>query len=122
MNEVVKRSELSQTTDINRDTDKTGTFDMVGGAGIGMNASGATGPITKAISQRRSHRRQWRIFECVAMILLDATLITAAFRLAYYLRYTVLLDSPFLYNIRNNLSAFDNPSIHNTLTHDIRSP
>ena len=101
---------------------------MVGGPEIGTssNPSGATGPITKAISQRRSHRRQWRIFECVAMIILDATLITAAFRLAYYLRYTVLLDSPFLYNIRNNLAAFDNPSIHNTLTHtlthDIRSP
>jgi exopolysaccharide biosynthesis polyprenyl glycosylphosphotransferase len=124
MTEVVKSSDLSRTTDISIDTDKTGTLDMVGGpdAGTNPNPSGATGPITKAISQRRSHRRQWRIFECVAMILLDATLITAAFRLAYYLRYTVLLDSPFLYNIRNNLSAFDNPSIHNTLTHDIRSP
>ena len=86
MNEVVKRSELSQTTDINLDTDKTGTFDMVGGAGIGTNASGATGPITRAISQRRSHRRQWRIFECVAMIILDAVLVHAAFRLAHYLR------------------------------------
>src|SRR5258706_7183664 len=124
MTEVVKSSDLSRTTNISIDTDKTGTLDMVGGpdAGTNPNPSGATGPITKAISQRRSHRRQWRIFECVAMILLDATLITAAFRLAYYLHYTALLDSPFLYNIRNNLSAFDNPSIHNTLTHDIRSP
>ena len=116
MNEVVKRSELSQTTDINIDTDKTGTFDMVGGAGIGTNASGATGPITRAISQRRSHRRQWRIFECVAMIILDAVLVDAAFRLAHYLRYYVLFNSPVLSSIRNNLSRIDNPSTHSTLS------
>ena len=115
MNEVVKRSELSQTTDIKIDTDKAGTFDMVGGAGTGTNASGATGPITRAISQRRSHRRQWRIFEFVAMIILDAVLVDAAFRLAHYLRYYVLFNSPVLSSIRNNLSRIDNPSTHNTL-------
>jgi len=116
MNEVVKRSELSQTTDINIDTDKTGTFDMVGGAGIATNASGATGPITRAISQRRSHRRQWRIFELVAMIILDAVLVDAAFRLAHYLRYYVLFNSPVLSNIRINLSRIDNPSTHSALS------
>jgi exopolysaccharide biosynthesis polyprenyl glycosylphosphotransferase len=116
MNEVVKRSELSQTTDINMDTDKTGTFDMVGSADTGMNASGATGPITRAISQRRSHRRQWRIFEFVAMIILDAVLVDAAFRLAHYLRYYVLFNSPVLSIIRNNLSRIDNPSTHSTLS------
>src|SRR6266478_5636880 len=116
MNEVVKRSELSQTTDVNIDTDKTGSFDMVGGAGTGTNASGATGPITRAISQRRSHRRQWRIFEFVAMIILDAVLVDAAFRLAHYLRYYVLFNSPVLSSIRNNLSRIDNPSTHSTLT------
>jgi len=116
MNEVVKRSELSRTTDINIDTDKAGTFDMVGGAGTGTNASGATGPITRAISQRRSHRRQWRIFEFVAMIILDAVLVDAAFRLAHYLRYYVLFNSPVLSSIRNNLSRIDNPSTHSTLT------
>jgi len=115
MNEVVKRSELSQTTDVNIDTDKTGSFDMVGGAGTGTNASGATGPITRAISQRRSHRRQWRIFEFVAMIILDAVLVDAAFRLAHYLRYYVLFNSPVLSSIRNNLSRIDNPSTHSTL-------
>jgi len=115
MNEVVKRSELSQTTDIKIDTDKAGTFDMVGGAGTGTNASGATGPITRAISQRRSHRRQWRIFEFVAMIILDAVLVDAAFRLAHYLRYYVLFNSPVLSSIRNNLSRIDNPSTHSTL-------
>jgi exopolysaccharide biosynthesis polyprenyl glycosylphosphotransferase len=116
MNEVVKRSELSQTTDINMDTDKTGTFDIVGDTGIGTNASGATGPITRAISQRRSHRRQWRIFEFVAMIILDAVLVDAAFRLAHYLRYYVLFNSPVLSIIRNNLSRIDNPSTHSTLS------
>src|SRR5947209_2391717 len=116
MNEVVKRSELSQTTDIKIDTDKTGTLDMVGGAGTETNASGATGPITRAISQRRSHRHQWRIFEFVAMIVLDAVLVDAAFRLAHYLRYYVLFNSPILSNIRNNLSRIDNPSTHSTLS------
>jgi exopolysaccharide biosynthesis polyprenyl glycosylphosphotransferase len=115
MNEVVKRSELSQTTDVNIDTDKTGSFDMVGGAGTGTDASGATGPITRAISQRRSHRRQWRIFEFVAMIILDAVLVDAAFRLAHYLRYYVLFNSPVLSSIRNNLSRIDNPSTHSAL-------
>ncbi len=47
---------------------------------------GATGPITKAISRRRSHRRQWRIFESAAMIVLDVWLITISFQLAYYFR------------------------------------
>lgn len=113
MNEVVKRSELSQTTDINIETDKTGTLDVGEGAGTGT--SGATGPITRAISQRRSHRRQWRIFEFVAMIILDAVLVDAAFRLAHYLRYYVLFNSPILSSIRNNLSRIDNPSTHSTL-------
>jgi exopolysaccharide biosynthesis polyprenyl glycosylphosphotransferase len=52
---------------------------------------GGTGPIAKAISRRRSHRHQWRIFECIAMIILDAWLISAAFQWAYYFR--IYLDS-----------------------------
>jgi exopolysaccharide biosynthesis polyprenyl glycosylphosphotransferase len=52
---------------------------------------GGTGPIAKAISRRRSHRHQWRIFECVAMIILDAWLISIAFQWAYYFR--IYLDS-----------------------------
>lgn len=47
---------------------------------------GATGPITKAISRRRSHRHQWRIFECIAMLVLDAWLIVISFQLAYQFR------------------------------------
>jgi exopolysaccharide biosynthesis polyprenyl glycosylphosphotransferase len=50
---------------------------------------GATGPIMKAISRRRSHRHQWRIFECVAMLALDAILIFASFRLAYLTRASI---------------------------------
>src|SRR5579884_3600220 len=116
MTGAVKQSELSHITGIDRDTDKTGTFEMVGSAGTETGTSGATGPITKAISQRRSHRRQWRIFECVAMLILDAVLIDVAFRLAHYLRYYVLFNSPVLSSIRNNLSRIDNPSTHSTLT------
>jgi exopolysaccharide biosynthesis polyprenyl glycosylphosphotransferase len=52
---------------------------------------GGTGPIAKAISRRRSHRHQWRIFECIAMIILDAWLISTAFQWAYYFR--IYLDS-----------------------------
>ncbi|HZS75519.1 MAG TPA: sugar transferase [Ktedonobacteraceae bacterium] len=70
--------------------------------------SGSTGPIARAVSKRRSYRRQWQIFERIAMIILDASLVVAAFRLAYYLRYTVLFKSPFLASIRNNLLSIEN--------------
>src|SRR6266704_1803443 len=69
---------------------------------------GATGPITKAISARRSHRRQWRIFECIAMIILDAILVVVAFRLAYYLRYTVFFQNKLLATFRYNLLGIEN--------------
>src|SRR2546429_4864167 len=122
MNEVVKRSELSQTTDIKIDTDKAGTFDMVGGAGTGTNASGATGPLTRAISQRRSHRRQWRIFEIVALIVLDAALVDAAFRLAHYLRYTVFFRSSLIATFRNNLMGIESISPHAQKIQDAFTP
>lgn len=89
---------------------------MVGSASTDTNTSGATGPITRAISQRRSHRRQWRVFECVAMLILDAVLVDAAFRLAHYLRYYVLFNSPILSSIRSNLSRIDNPSTRSALS------
>lgn len=72
---------------------------------------GGTGPIAKAISRRRSHRHQWRIFECIAMIILDAWLISIAFQWAYYFR--IYLDSaPSLFIktlniIRSNLLEND---------------
>jgi exopolysaccharide biosynthesis polyprenyl glycosylphosphotransferase len=67
--------------------------------------TGATGPITKAISKRRSHRRQWRIFECIAMLTLDAILIDASFRLAYYLRYNILGKSNLLSTLAKTLTG-----------------
>ena len=51
--------------------------------------TGGTGPITKAISRRRSHRRQWRIFECIAMLILDAWLISTSFQLAFSFRVSL---------------------------------
>ena len=64
---------------------------------------GATGPIMKAISKRRSHRRQWSIFEVVAMVLLDGTLIATSFNLAHFIRYNVLFKNHFLVFLRNNI-------------------
>jgi exopolysaccharide biosynthesis polyprenyl glycosylphosphotransferase len=98
-------SKLSQTTEnmgtINPATQvgQVGTIDMT---------SGATGPITKAISARRSHRRQWRIFECIAMIILDAILVVVSFRLAYHLRYEVFFKNQLLATFRYNLQGIEN--------------
>jgi exopolysaccharide biosynthesis polyprenyl glycosylphosphotransferase len=50
---------------------------------------GATGPIIQAISRRRSLRKQWRIFEYVAMLVLDAILIATSFHLAYLIRKSI---------------------------------
>lgn len=66
---------------------------------------GATGPITKAISRRRSYRRHWRTFESISAIILDALLIDAAARLAFFLRYEVLWDNPTLEAIHNNFGG-----------------
>jgi exopolysaccharide biosynthesis polyprenyl glycosylphosphotransferase len=73
-------------------------------------ASGSTGPITKAISTRRSHRRQWRILECIIMVVLDAILIVVSFRLAYHLRYDTFFNNPWLATFRYNLQGIDNNS------------
>lgn len=78
--------------------------------------SGATGPITKAISQRRSSRRLWRIFECIFVILLDALLIALAFQLAYTLRYVVLGNNPILNAIHNNLFDISGIKSHYTFS------
>src|SRR5437667_7517276 len=98
---TVSSSKLTQTTSINKDTDRTGALDMM---------RGATGPVMKAISKRRSHRQQWRIFECIAMILLDGTLIAAAFSLAYYVRFYILGNSSFVTAIHNNLNGNSLPT------------
>ncbi len=64
---------------------------------------GATGPITKAISRRRSHRRQWRVFECIFMISLDAVLTIVAFYLAYFIRFDVLSNSAILSSLQRHI-------------------
>jgi exopolysaccharide biosynthesis polyprenyl glycosylphosphotransferase len=64
---------------------------------------GTTGQITRVISARRSTRRQWRMFEIGLTFVVDALLIYAAFYLAYYLRYKLLLDSSLIESFRNNV-------------------
>ena len=111
-------SKLSQTTknmgavDLSAQTAQVENTDTVGGA---------TGPITKAISARRSHRRQWRIFECIAMIILDAILVVVSFRLAYHLRYEVFFKNQLLSTFRYNLQGIEN-SAHITPKPDALTP
>jgi len=81
----VNTSKLSPKTEIGIDTDRTGAVEMM---------AGATGPITKAISRRRSHRHQWHAFECIAMIILDTWLVYVSFELAYNLRSYLMTFSP----------------------------
>jgi len=74
-------------------------------------STGATGPITRTLSKRRSHRRQWRIFECVAMVILDAWLVSIAFQLAYGILKTIYQNQDnqdnflihFFFFIRSNV-------------------
>jgi exopolysaccharide biosynthesis polyprenyl glycosylphosphotransferase len=100
-------SKLSHTTgnkgllDYAPNAEQAGTTDMVGGS---------TGPISKSISERRSHRRQWRVFECIGVIILDAILVDVAFRLAYYLRYTLFLNSHLIASFRDNLLGIESYS------------
>src|SRR5256885_1460925 len=82
----------------NVEADNAGALEMI---------QGATGPIPKSISRRRSHRRYWRIFELIAMIALDAWLIGTSFQLSYNFRLSLLSeDTPFsrtLTLIRNTI-------------------
>src|SRR5579859_8157801 len=94
-------SKISSIGNLGVENERTGPFDML---------SGGTGPITKAISRRRSHRRQWRIFECIAMLILDAWLISAYFQLAFAFR-VALPENEFLHRaliFSKNLLANDN--------------
>src|SRR5712691_7310905 len=93
MARIVNSSNVSQSTDPY--LENTGALEM---------STGATGPITRTLSKRRSHRRQWRIFECVAMVILDAWLVSIAFQLAYGILKTIY--SP------QNLDNQDNFLIH----------
>lgn len=67
--------------------------------------AGATGPIIKAISERRSYRRQWRIFGRITLFILDAAFITLAFWLAHYLRYHILYKNSVLNFLRTNFES-----------------
>ncbi len=64
---------------------------------------GATGQITKVISSRRSHRRQWRLFEVVLTIVVDVFLVYIAFHIAHFIRYEVLFHSDFISRLRTNV-------------------
>ena len=64
---------------------------------------GTTGQITKVISERRTGRRQWRLFEIALTIVVDALLAYVAFRFAYYLRYHILLNSDLIASVRINV-------------------
>jgi exopolysaccharide biosynthesis polyprenyl glycosylphosphotransferase len=70
--------------------------------------AGTTGPMTRILSQRRSSRRHWRIFERIAIVILDAILIYVSFRLAHFFRFTVLFGNTFLASFRNNLLGPEN--------------
>lgn len=64
---------------------------------------GTTGQITRVISERRSSRRQWRLFEICLTVVVDALLVSAAFYLAYFLRYEVLFHSDLITSFRSNI-------------------
>lgn len=68
-----------------------------------MGHTGQTSQLTKEISERRSHRHQWRIARGIAMVILDAALVFVAFLLAWYFRYTVFLNSQVLASLRDHL-------------------
>ncbi len=69
-----------------------------------MQQQGTTGSITRLISQRRSHRRHWRIVEYIGMLVLDVLLIHLSFFLAYQVRYIIIGKRPFLSNIEELLT------------------
>src|SRR5436853_3298077 len=71
---------------------------------------GATGPIKRVISKRRSNRHQWRIFKIVVLVLLDATLVAISFQLAHFIRYNVLFKNHFLVFLRHNIENSSPPN------------
>lgn len=64
---------------------------------------GATGQITRVISERRSHRKQWRVFEVGLLVVMDILMVYVAFRLAYDIRYHWLFRSDFIAKVRSNV-------------------
>lgn len=77
-----------------------------------MQQQGTTGSITKLISQRRSHRRHWRIVEYIIMLILDVILIHLSFVLAYQVRYVFIGKDhlfPFIGNLLTENRAYLHP-------------
>lgn len=72
-----------------------------------ISTGGATGQITRVISNRRSNRRQWHIFEVALLAVVDVLMVYVAFRLAYDLRYHWLFQSDFIKGIRGNVLGID---------------
>ncbi|GCE03786.1 UDP-phosphate galactose phosphotransferase [Dictyobacter aurantiacus] len=67
---------------------------------------GATGPITKVISERRSIRRHWRIAETIFMVVLDILLTLLACYGAYRLRFKTLLHNPMLEGLKFQIFGY----------------
>jgi exopolysaccharide biosynthesis polyprenyl glycosylphosphotransferase len=79
--------------------------------------AGATGPITKVISERRSHRRHWRMAELAFMVMLDVVLILLACYLAYALRFYLLTHNPYsqlLDGLKEQIIGHEDQSVTNT--------
>lgn len=97
MAQFVNTGELSQTAGqrVNTNTFATSTPEISTG--------GATGQITKVISERRSSRRQWRILEISLTVVVDVLLVYLAFNVAYYLRYNLLLHNDLIEHFRSNI-------------------
>ncbi len=91
----MKSSELSRTNQI--ELEQTAPLQQVTG--------GTTGAITRMLSKRRSTRRQWRIFEYIAMLILDIILIIVSFHLAHYIRYHIIGKSDLLGILEKNLTG-----------------
>lgn len=74
-----------------------------------MQQQGTTGSITKLISQRRSHRKHWRMVEYIVMLLLDVLLIHLSFLLAYQVRYVFIRGNSFITAIEEILTSNNHP-------------
>ena len=84
--------------------------------------TGQTSQLKMDISQRRSYRRQWRAFEVIAMIILDAGLVYFSFLLAYYLRYKFFFNSPLIAKLRESLPGLENSATHLLTKQDVSTP
>jgi len=81
-----------------------------------ISTGGTTGQITKVISDRRSNRRQWRIFEICLTVVVDALLVSVAFFVAYQLRYTLLFHSKLIADLRTNFGGKEKDDVLTSIT------